>query len=125
MNNLQTVASKNPGASLLFYGGVSSCSTGVYVIINRDLTGVYYRDKIFEAFVHPYAGVVAHAIVLMGANARSHQACVVKIDNDPLYIVYIEYIECERNITYGLACPSPDVNSIEHVWDILQQQISA
>jgi len=64
----------------------------LYVILNGDLTSVYYRDENLEACVHPYA-------------------CVVGLGN--------EYIERERNRTYRVTCPlssssapSPNVNPI-------------
>jgi len=71
------------------YGGVSfECLTDVYV---GDLTGVYYRDEILEAYVHMYACAVGQDVVLVDENACPHRACVV-----------IENIERERNSTHGL-----------------------
>jgi len=74
------------------YGGVSfECFTDVYVILIGDLTGVYYRDEILEAYVHLYACAVGQDVVLVNENACPHRACVVNED-----------IERERNRTYGL-----------------------
>ena len=66
------------GASLLVQGEVHfDCSTDMYVILNGDLTGVYYRDEIVQEFVHPYAGAMGQDFVLMNGNAHPHRACVV------------------------------------------------
>jgi len=53
--------------------------------------------------VHPIDGAMGQAFVLTKTPVRKG-ACVV-----------IEYNESERRRTYGLACPSPDVNPKEHV----------
>jgi len=54
-------------------------------------------------------GVVEQDFVLKGCNSRPPWACVAN-----------EYIEREKDRTYGQACPSPYIHPIEHVWDILQ-----
>ena len=70
----------------------SDCSTDLYVIINGDLTGFHYRDKIVEAFVHPFSGSVDKDFVHLDGNAHPHRAWVVN-----------EYNEGEKNRMYGLA----------------------
>ena len=103
------------GPSVLVWGGVSyDGSTDLYIIQNGALTGVRYRDEILDAFVRPYAGAVGQDFVLVDDNARPHRARVVT-----------EYLEREGIDRMNWPARSPDINPIEHVWDILQRQISA
>jgi transposase len=82
-------------------------------VIAGNLSGVRYRDEILHPIVRPYAGAVGDGFILMDDNTRPHRARVV---TDYLEDETIERMEWPR-------CP-PDMNPIEHSWDMLQKAVS-
>jgi hypothetical protein len=60
-------------------GGISyeGC-TDLYVIRNRSVTGVSYRDEILVSIIRPYSDAVSNDFILMDDNAKPHHPRVAK-----------------------------------------------
>ncbi|GFT99535.1 transposable element Tcb2 transposase [Trichonephila clavipes] len=78
------------------------------------MTGHIYRDVILEQHVRLFRGAKGAEFLFMNDNARPHHASIVD-----------ECLQSE-DIT-RMYCPaySPDLNPIQHVWDMLGRQIAA
>ncbi|GFY01058.1 transmembrane protein 151B [Trichonephila clavipes] len=81
---------------------------------SATMTGHIYRDVFLEQHVRLFRGVMGAEFLFMDDNARPHRANIVD-----------ECLQSE-DITH-MDCPaySPDLNPIEHVWDMLGLRIAA
>ncbi|XP_065943696.1 uncharacterized protein [Magallana gigas] len=93
------------GGSVMVYGGISARGRTPLQIVNGNLTGVRYRDKIIQRHVIPFIQKHKNHIILQQDNARLRVARVVRdlfvqqnVDVMPWPAVY------------------PDLTPIEHVW---------
>ncbi|GFW85486.1 transposable element Tcb2 transposase [Trichonephila clavipes] len=78
------------------------------------LTGRRYADEILRPHVIPYPGAIGDSFVFQDDNARPHRAHLVK-----------NMLEAETIQRMELPACSPDLNPIEHVWDMLRRRIAA
>lgn len=102
------------GGSIMVWGGISrNGRTDLHVMGRGTMTGVRYRDEILNVYVRPYAGAVGPDFILMDDNARPHRARVVN-----------QFLEQETIVRMDWPARSPDLNPIEHVWNMLQVAIS-
>ncbi|GFT87230.1 transposable element Tcb1 transposase [Trichonephila clavipes] len=77
------------------------------------MTGHIYRDVILE-HVHLFRGAMGAEFLFMDDNARPHSANIVD-----------ECLQSEDITRMDWAAYSPDLNPIEHVWDMLGRRIAA
>lgn len=101
------------GVSVMVWGGISYDARTELVCIDRgSLTGVRYIEEILSEHVVPYAPFIGEDFMLMHDNARPHTArCVTE---------YLDQIGLNR---MEWPARSPDVNPIEHVWDMLGKRV--
>ncbi|GFV04894.1 transposable element Tcb2 transposase [Trichonephila clavipes] len=96
------------GAGWLVWGGIILSSRTDLHVHSVTMTGHIYGDVILEQHVRLFRGAMGAEFLFMDDNARPHRANIVD-----------ECLQSE-DIT-RMDCPvySPDLNPIEHVWDML------
>uniref|UniRef100_A0A4W5KGK7 Tc1-like transposase DDE domain-containing protein n=1 Tax=Hucho hucho TaxID=62062 RepID=A0A4W5KGK7_9TELE len=101
------------GGSVMVWGGISlGGRTALHVLARGSLTAIRYRDEILRPLVRPYAGAVGPGFLLMQDNARPHVAGVCQ-----------QFLQKEGIDAMDWPARSPDLNPIEHIWDIMSRSI--
>lgn len=101
------------GGSLMFWGGIAYDACTELVPLPRPaLNARRYVLEIFEEHVVPFALFIGADFLLMHDNARPHVALDV-----------IQYLNDVGITTLDWPPRSPDMNPIEHVWDMSKRRI--
>ncbi|GFW63824.1 transposable element Tc3 transposase [Trichonephila clavipes] len=102
------------GAGWLVWGGIILGSKTDLHVQSVTMTGHIYRDVILEQHVRLFRGAMGAKFLFMDDNARPHRANIVD-----------ECLQSEDITRMDSLAHSPDLNPIEHVWDMLGRRIAA
>ena len=103
------------GVSIMVWAGISARGkTDLHIIENGTLTVVRYVNEILDVHVRTYVGAVSPNFILMDNKACAHRAHITN-----------RYLEEATIVRMDWPARSPDLNPIEHAWDMLQKAISS
>ena len=88
--------------------------TDLHIFETGSVNSKRYRDEVLEPHVRLFRGAVGPDFIFMDDNAPCHRAVLVD-----------DFLETENIQRMTWPPNSPDLNPIEHVWDMLGRQLAA
>ncbi|GFV67213.1 transposable element Tc3 transposase [Trichonephila clavipes] len=88
--------------------------TDLHFLDTGSVTAQRYRDEVLEPYVCLFRGAVGPDFIFMDANAPCHREVLID-----------DFLETENIQRMSWPANSPNLNPIEHVWDMFERQIAA
>ncbi|GFU89495.1 transposable element Tc3 transposase [Trichonephila clavipes] len=87
--------------------------TDLHFFDTGSVTAQKYGDEVLEPYVRMFPGAVGPDFIFMDDNAPCHRAVLID-----------DFLQTENIQCMSWTVNSPDLNPIEHVWDMLGGQIA-
>ncbi|GBN00253.1 hypothetical protein AVEN_69421-1 [Araneus ventricosus] len=101
------------GGLLVWAGIATNGRTDLYMFSGSSVTAVRYRNEILQTLVRSFIAAMGTDSIFMDDNALPLRARLVW-----------SYLQSETIPQMTLSARSPDLNPIEHVWDMLGRWIA-
>lgn len=101
------------GGSIMVWGAINfDARTELHRVTGGSLNAERYMREILEQYVMPFAPLIGERFQFLHDNARPHTAHAVK-----------EYLKEVGISVLSFPARSPDLNPIEHLWDIMGRRL--